>query len=205
LEVCQIRSPPDGFVASRRGNAGEFVRSAVSGGSSSTLTIAHTRVVRLVALMPDSDVPYVNVGDPAVFSSGACKTSFKGKVSHVAGVEDPTARAMRVEIDLENKDGRLRPGMRGWLEIRLVDRVEGFLIPSRAVGRLGGGLYCYPAIDGHMVRTDIFIAHQDGERTWVSAGLAEGDHIVADAAKIKFSEEVRPVPGGNPPPAFAKR
>jgi RNA polymerase sigma factor (sigma-70 family) len=205
LGACQVRAPLDGFVTSRHGGVGQFIRSAASGGSAPIVTIAQTREVRVVARVPDNDVPFVNLGEPAAFSPSALRTSFKGKVSRVAGVEDPTAHAMRVEIDLENNDGRLRPGMRGWVEIQLDDHPEGLVIPRQAIRKVGGLSYCYRVIDGQAVRTGVSIAKSEGERMWVVGGLAEGDLVVADASRIPDVPEIKATPGGNPRPSPARQ
>ena len=45
--------------------------------------------------------------------------SFAGKVArHSAGLDEET-RMMRVEVDLENSDGRLRPGFFGYVRVCL--------------------------------------------------------------------------------------
>jgi multidrug efflux pump subunit AcrA (membrane-fusion protein) len=205
VDSLVIRSPIDGFVTRRHVHAGQFVRAAAGGESTPIVTIVQTRVVRVVALVPDNDVRYVGIGDPAVFSPTTLKAPFKGKVSRVAGVEDPKYRAMRVEIDLENKDGRLRPRMAGWVNIQLDSRSEALSIPTHAVCTSNGRLYCYRVIGGRTVRTPITLEERDAEWAWVSDGLSEGDLVVADVTKVKEGEEVEPAPGGAPPPAPVKR
>ena len=46
------------------------------------------------------------IGSPALG-----ETKFEGKVTRLAGAIDPAAGTLRVEIDLPNPDGKLRPGM----------------------------------------------------------------------------------------------
>ena len=75
------------------------------------LTVARTDKVRVVTQVPDRDVPFTDVGDPAEVTLDALGGEvFKGKVSRFAETEDPTSRTMHTEIDLPNPDNRLRAG-----------------------------------------------------------------------------------------------
>ncbi len=211
LESCRVRSPLDGFVTRRTGSAGEFVRSAASGGSSPIVTIVQTSMVRVVTSVPDRDVPLVDIGDPAVFQADAFSgREFRGKVSRIAGAEEGNDRTMRVEIDLDNKDGRLLPGMCGRVKIDLQSPVEALSIPSGALVMLADQSWCcFRVKDGHAVRTAISVVRNDGEHALVTAGLAEGDLVVADASTIRNDQAIHPAAGrgapARPPTAPAKQ
>lgn len=120
LEARRVRSPIDGVVTRRHHHAGEAVRSGAAGGPDAIFTIVGMRTVRVVAQVPDREAPLVAVGDPATFRPEARPgAQYPGKVSRTAVAEDPATHTMRVEIDLDNDDFRLRPGQRGTLRIVL--------------------------------------------------------------------------------------
>jgi Cu(I)/Ag(I) efflux system membrane fusion protein len=117
---------------------------------------------------------------------------------------------MRVEIDLDNADGRLRPGQNGRVEIQLDSPRDAISIPSAAVGRSrDGSLFCFRVADGHVVLTRISLGQDNGEQAVVSNGLQEGDVVVANANGIRDGQEIQPAPAdrgtGILPPAPERR
>ena len=120
-----IRSPYTGVVTRRNFHPGDFIRSADAGGDRvPMLTVEQTDVMRVVIQVPERDVPFVALGNPAVVEVDALpgvvyKTRGAEKivVSRLADSEDPHTRMMRTEVHIKNADGKLRRGMFGpWLE-----------------------------------------------------------------------------------------
>ncbi len=202
LAGARVVSPIDGIVTRRNGDVGEFVRAAASGGAKPLFTIMQARSVRIVTHVPDRDVPLVDVGDPATFQADAFPgRQYHGKVSRIAGAEDAHDRSMIVEIDLDNSDGRLRPGMYGRVEIRLDTQpgVSVISIPSAAVFTTRGSsqYYCFRAVDGHAALTPISLLQNTGIRAEVSKGLNEGDMVLEDATNIRDGQAIKPVTGSS--------
>lgn len=119
-ESCRVRSPIDGIVTRRRFHVGEFVHSAASGGSGALFTVVQTRIVRVVAHVSDRDASRVQEGERATFRpESSTDREHVGTVSRTAVADDPTTHTMRIEVDLENSNQRLRPGERGTIQIDL--------------------------------------------------------------------------------------
>ena len=120
VESCRVRSPIDGVVTRRHQHVGEFVRPAAAGGPDAIFTVVQMQRVRVVAHVPDRDAPLVDVGDKATFRPESFDgLEHRGTVSRMAVAEDPSTRATRIEVDLENGEGRLRPGQRGTIRVDL--------------------------------------------------------------------------------------
>jgi Cu(I)/Ag(I) efflux system membrane fusion protein len=155
-----------------------------------------TSSVRIVTHVPDRDVPYVDVGDPARFRAHAFHgREYKGKVSRIADAEDPADRTMRVEIDLDNSDGRLRPGMSGGVEIHLDTEPGVLMIPRAALGVRDGHPFCVRVVDGHAVLTRIGLGESNGEQFVVSEGLKEGAIVAASPQGLRDGQAIKPAPG----------
>ncbi len=143
VQYTRIESPYDGFVTFR-GDAvhpGSFVRAATEGMGQPMLTVAYTQKMRTIVPIPDTQVPYCNVGDPATVTLDALAGRvFKGEISRVAESEDLNDRTMRVEIDLPNPDGVLRDGMFGRADILLEKVITTLTVPSSClIDRNGKG------------------------------------------------------------------
>jgi HlyD family secretion protein len=198
LEACRIRSPLVGFVTRRNYSIGEFVRAAASGGSTPLYTLMWTSIVRIVTHVPDRDVPYVDVGDPVTFrADNSGGREFQGRVSRVAVAEDPATRSMRVEIYLDNREGRLRPGQRGQLQIALETRPASVALPLTAIRQgMGDGDSCFRVVDGRAVRTPIKLgeSNEDTRQVQILEGLNEGDLVILDGHQVRVGQAVKPRP-----------
>ena len=82
---------------------GAFIQSADKGTNEPMLTVAQDDRIRTVIPVPDRDVPFCDLGDPAIIHVDALNDrEFKGTVSRIAESEDVNDRTMRVEVNLAN-------------------------------------------------------------------------------------------------------
>ena len=141
VQYTKILSPYDGVVIFRGESVhpGTFVRSAAEGAGPPLLTVARDDQMRTIVLVPDRDVPYCKVGDPAsVTFEPLAGRVFKANVSRIAESEDLKDRTMRVEIDIDNSDHVLRDGMFGRAEILLEKLIKNLTIPSSCLAQRNG-------------------------------------------------------------------
>ncbi|MGC1719079.1 MAG: efflux RND transporter periplasmic adaptor subunit [Isosphaeraceae bacterium] len=184
VSYTRIESPFDGVVTFRGDgiHKGAFVRSAADGNSEPLLAVATTHRMRTVVLVPDPDVPFCNVGDPASVKIDALGGRvFKGKVSRMADSEDLKDRTMRVEIDLANDQGLLRDGMYGRAVIELEPPSKNLTIPSTCLieqDSHGDGAV-FVVRDGKVTRVKIRVGKDSGLRVEVLSGLTEDDQVIA--------------------------
>src|SRR5262249_25716847 len=131
VKLAQIRSPYTGVITRRNLFRGGYVRSAKEGERVPLLAVDRTDKVRVVVQIPDREVQYADKGDEAIveFDIRGGKT-YKAEISRTQRAEDPLTRTMRVEIDLDNKGGELRPGMFARVSILLEKGGKGLSIPS---------------------------------------------------------------------------
>jgi HlyD family secretion protein len=196
VRYTKILSPYDGVVIFRGDSVhpGSFVRAASEGGGEPLLTVAWVDRMRTIVLIPDRDVPYCQVGDPATVQVDALSGQiFKGPVSRIAESEDLNDRTMRVEIDLNNPDRVLRDGMFGRATILLEKLMKNLSIPSSClVERNGRGEGAVLVVrDGEVHRTNVRVGMDSGLRVEVVSGLKDDDQVilqpdasVADGTKV---------------------
>jgi RND family efflux transporter MFP subunit len=176
-----IVSPYSGVITTRTFFPGDFIRDAERSGEPPLLVVEQTDPVRVVTQVPDKDVPWAVRGRPAVVEIDALPgESFHGVISRTAASEDPQTRLMRVEVDLPNPSGRLRPGMYGQVTIDLhTDRNAVVLPASCLVGpqKEGKGAV-YVVRDGKARLTAVKLGNDDGIHVEILAGLALSDDVV---------------------------
>ncbi|MGZ3354669.1 MAG: efflux RND transporter periplasmic adaptor subunit, partial [Isosphaeraceae bacterium] len=184
VSYTRIESPFDGVVTFRGDgiHKGAFIRSAADGNSEPLLAVATTHRMRTVVLVPDPDVPFCNVGDPASVKIDALGGRiFKGKVSRRADSEDLKDRTMRVEIDLPNDQGLLRDGMYGRAVIELEPPTQNLTIPTTCLIEQDshGHVAVFVVRDGKVTRVKIRVGKDSGLRVEVLSGLTEDDQVIA--------------------------
>jgi HlyD family secretion protein len=180
----KIEAPFDGVVTFRGDgiHKGAFIRSAADGNSEPLLAVATTDHMRTIVLVPDPDVPFCNVGDPAIVKIDALGGRiFKGKVSRMAEAEDLKDRTMRVEIDLPNDQGLLKDGMYGRAVIELEPPSQNLTIPSTCLieqdGHGDGAVFVVR--DDKVKRIRIRVGKDSGQWVEVLSGLTEDDLVIA--------------------------
>lgn len=106
------------------------------------LLSANTPIISIVELQPitavifatDKEYFRIQVGQPVTVSSTAFPgKKFSGRVVRVAPILKETSRQARVEIDIPNEDGILKPGMFINAEIEFTRREGARLVPFSAV------------------------------------------------------------------------
>ena len=183
VEYTKITSPYDGVVTFRGESVhpGTFIRSASEGNGVQLFRVAKDDTMRTIVLVPDRDVPYCNVGDPATVQVDALAGRvFKGKVSRIAESEDLKDRTMCVEIDLDNKDHALFDGMFGRAEILLAKMIKNLSIPSSClVQRNGKGEGAVLVVrNGELHRVPVRVGLDNALRVEVVSGLSENDEVI---------------------------
>jgi HlyD family secretion protein len=184
VQYTRVESPYDGIVTYRGESVhpGSFVRAADQGGETEPLlTVAMTAKMRTIIPVPDRDVPYCHVGDPATVTLDALAGRvFTGKVDRTAESETLTDRLMRVEVDIDNPDGVLRDGMFGRADILLEKVVNNLTIPSSClIDRNGKGDGAVMVVkDGKIHRANVKVGMDTGLRAEIVTGLAENDQVI---------------------------
>jgi RND family efflux transporter MFP subunit len=134
LSNTRIPSPVDGFVGKRFLDPGGFVSA-----NAPVLSVVDIHTVRLVANLVEKDVKRMRVGTPAIVEVDAYPgESFKGSVSRVAPIFDPSTRTAEMEIEVPNPGYRLKPGMYARVQLTVGTRSDALTVPRNAVVDIEG-------------------------------------------------------------------
>ena len=135
LTYMMIRAPFDGALQSRIVEVGDFVKRG-----DPIATFVDNRTIIVTANLSEFDTRYVNVDDLAE-ARLATGGTVRGRIRYVAPVADEATRTFTVELEVDNSDGRLRPG--GTAELRipaeslLAHRVSPSLLTLDDAGNVG--------------------------------------------------------------------
>jgi len=103
---------------------------------------------------------------------------FAGHVLRLAPTVDQRTRALRAEVEIDNGDGDLRPGM--FVEVTLVGdrREEVLVIPRRALTDRGGRRVVFVLRGQRVSRQEVSLGLGDDEFIEIREGLVPGDRVV---------------------------
>jgi RND family efflux transporter MFP subunit len=203
----RIVAPFTGVVTMRYADTGSLV---AAGTSSSTQAIPVVRIaevskLRLVLPIPESLAAQIHLGDPVNVRVQALQQEIAGKVSRFADALDLETRTMQTEIDFDNRQGRLMPGMYAETRLVLARRPNALSLPLEAVRQNAGtATVLMVTPESTVIERPITLGLEGKSRVEVRSGLIEGDRVVVgNRSQFRDGEKVEPkevaphaLPGG---------
>jgi HlyD family secretion protein len=199
LSYATLSAPFSGIVTERHTDPGDLIRETPTSGQDSPplFVVAQLNKVRVRVAVPERDAPWASVGDTATLKLQALPgQSFEGKISRVAGSLDDSTRTMLVEMDLENADRKLLPGMFGEATIVLEEQNGSSVLPAGVVRYDEKGHSYVYVVDssGKVQVVDVTVGLDDGHSIQITEGLTGSERVVdAMIGRLKAGQQVRVV------------
>ncbi len=173
-----IRSPIAGTVVEKLITPGQLLQA----GTTPCFTVADLSRVWVMANLFESDLAFVEKGDPAEILTSASPTKLPGAVDYISAIVDPNTRASGVRVVAKNPKGLLKKQM--YVRVLIHSRREqtGLLAPVSAVLRDDENLpFVYLAnADGSYSRRRVTLGSRVGDRYEITAGLAATNQVVVE-------------------------
>lgn len=186
LTYSYIRAPFAGYIAERNLDTGAYVTGAASSTSTmsrSMLSLHDIDRVRVLIEVVEKDIPTIQIGQKAGLRAEAYPDRvFEGQVTRIVQALNRETRTMTVEIDLPNKDRRLKGGMFARVEVMVGTHRQAVQIPIDAVSRLEDTQYVFVVRDGKAQRVNVEIGVRNDNRVEITKGLT-GDETVIVSGK----------------------
>lgn len=186
LAYSYIRAPFSGYIAERNLDTGAYVSSATASTSTMSrgiMSLHDINTVRVLIEVVERDIPLVRMGQKTELRAEAYPDHlFEGTVTRIVQALNRATRTMTVEIDLPNRDRRLKGGMFARVDVMVGTHRQALQIPIDAVSRLEDTQYVYVVREGKARRVDVEIGALSGNRVEITKGLT-GDERVIVAGK----------------------
>jgi RND family efflux transporter MFP subunit len=183
----EIRAPFSGVISARNVNPGAYVGPSGKGSEFPLFTLQEQRRLRLVVSVPEAYTSFFKKGDSVQFRVKARATEvFRAAIKRHAGALDAKLRSERVEMDVDNANARLLPGMIAEVTVPLKATDSTFVVPVTAIVNAAEGIFVL------RVQSDTvnWVAVRQGRtingRSEIFGNLRVGDELIRTA-----SEEVR--------------
>lgn len=130
----EIRAPFSGVISSKNVSTGAYVGPSGKGSEMPMFSLQEQKKLRLVVAVPEAYTSYLSGKSEVGFTVKSLPGQpFKAHVNRLSGTLDSRLRSQRIEMDVENNNKKLLPGMVAEVVIPLntVDSV--FIVPVTAV------------------------------------------------------------------------
>ena len=177
LQYAVIRAPISGTIASVSTQKGETV--AASFETPTFATIIAEDALELVAMVDETDIGTVDIGNPVFFTVEAFPAKeFAGIVKQIApkGTIISGVVNFEVMIEINSPVGLLKPDMTANVSIRTAER-EALVLPTRAIQRDGFEQYVFVEEQGQLVRRSVSVGSRDDGFTEIQQGLGKSDKV----------------------------
>ncbi|WP_345955746.1 efflux RND transporter periplasmic adaptor subunit [Mucilaginibacter sp. PAMB04168] len=175
-----IRAPFDGMIVQRNVSAGALVGPGKST-DQPMLVLQDTRKLRLEVMIPETYVEKVDLKQKVSFVFNALPgQENKAYISRSANALG-SQRSEAIEVDVNNRDQRLKPGMYGEVKIPLIFGAKSLLVPNNAIVRSTERQYVIKVVNGKAVFADVKEGIAGDESTEVFGNLKTGERILLHA------------------------
>lgn len=164
LSYTEIRAPFDGIVTTRDVHSGHFVQPGVV-----LFTVAAVHRLRITVDVPESSAVRALPGAAVVVRVPALNNrEFAEGVSitRTSGVIQPETRTLRTEIEIDNADGAIKPGMYAFATIK-GDSVEAMVLPAACILAADETHYIYLIEGGKALKYRVRVGRTEGGTTQV--------------------------------------
>ena len=181
-----IRSPASGVVIEKTAEEGGHVKAGTT-----VYRIADLSRVWVEAHIFEYELPWVKEGQPAAMTIPYWPGDVRsGTVTYVYPYLRPQTRDVRLRLEFDNADLRLKPDMYADIHIKTRADEQGLLLPSEAVLRSGERNVVFVVKGGGKFtpREVTLGLSTDGGMVQALAGLAPGDVVVTSGQFLLDSE-----------------
>lgn len=171
-----IRAPFDGVISERNVHEGSLVSS--SSNKPPMLKIEQISHLRLLVPVPETAISGVRIGSAMRFTVAAfVGKTFVGRISRISHELERNTRTMIVELDVNNEQKDLEPGMYAEVSWQMSRPYKTLFVPSECVLSKEDKTYVAKVENGHI------------KITRVSRGLSMGK-LVEIVGDVKVDDEV---------------
>jgi efflux transporter, RND family, MFP subunit len=177
-ENTVLRSPISGFVTAKNYDNGDMTSPQLP-----VVVIQQIAPVKAVIGVSEQYYSYLKKGAAATLSVDALgEETFSGVVTNIFPTLDPVTHTVSAEIEVANKDLKLRPGMYARVHLDFGTK-EALTVPDKAIVRQAGSgaRYVYVFSGGKAVYRAVELGQQQGDLYEVVSGINAGDQVIISA------------------------
>lgn len=180
MGYATLRAPFDGIISKRSIEQGDLVtnQSGATEAPRALFVLSEMDSFRVALAIPEKEAVWTDVGDPVEITFPALPgRTFTASISRVSSALDPQTRTMEAEIDLDNEQGMLLPGMYAQVVVTIEER-DAMVVPAEAI-----------RFDGSGDKSHVYRVNEDKTVSVVPVTLGNDDgHLIEIVSGLNGSE-----------------
>jgi len=197
-----VTAPIAGVVIWRYADTGALIQGGTNSNDATLpiVRLSQSTLLRLRIPVPEDDVKFVHEGDVLQVRVDAINRSFDGKIVRFTRNVNFETRTMETEVDVENKDLSIAPGMYANTALQLGRAHDVVTIPVEALVLKGQQRAVYALSAGNRVRIrNVQVGIEGSKLAEITSGISPGDRvIIGGQEKYQEGEEVNPLVTAEP-------
>jgi RND family efflux transporter MFP subunit len=195
-DYTKVVAPIAGVVVWRYADTGALIQGGTNSNSQDLpiIRLSQSALLRLRLPIPEDDVRFVREGDQVMVRVDALNLSLMGKVVRFTREVNFDTRTMETEVDVENKDLSIAPGMYANTMLRLAHVENAVTIPVEALVIRGSDQVVYALGDNnHIHIRKVQVGIEGSKLAQITDGLQPGERVILGGQeKYREGEEVSP-------------
>lgn len=195
-----VVAPLDGVIIWRYADTGALIQSGTNSNEQDIpiVRLSQSGLLRLRMPVPEADVRYVHAGDLIQMRVDALNRSITGKIVRFTRNVNYETRTMETEVDVDNKDLSISPGMYANALLRLASVQNVVTIPVDALvihGPERGSQQVVYVLgeNNHVHIRKVDVGLRGNKLAEIKGGLEPGDRVIVGGQE-QFSEGERVAP-----------
>lgn len=189
LTDSTLLAPFGGVIRERAVSPGQYVN---AGAAIATLVRMHP--LRLQADVPEREASNVKVGQEVKVRVEGDSTAYAGRVVRVSPAIDEQSRSLRIEAEVGNQAGTIRPGSFATADIVIAAGAPAIVVPASAIVTFAGVEKVLTVADGKVVEKRVELGRREGPSVEILKGLTAGERVIVDPGNLVDGEAVRVTP-----------
>ncbi len=185
----RVTAPFDGVITARNIDTGQLIN-AGAGAGAQLFEEAQVNTLRVYVSVPQVDSLGAKPGVTAQIAMAEYPgRTFTGRIVRTAHSIDPNTRTLLVEIDVNNRDGKLMPGSYGEVTLHLNTGVSSLILPVPTMIFRAQGLQVATVVNGKAKLLPITVGQDDGRVIQVVSGLTADAEVIQNPPDSIFDGE----------------
>ena len=179
--MLKIKAPFSGYITQRHVDEGAFIQNAVNSSNAQPIVdLVDVENVRLVIEFPEADMSGINKGSSVKVTFPELRDStIEATITRMSSALNPQTKTIRAEVDLENKSGKLKPGMYAKIASQQKSLKSSIAIPTQAITAVKNQLFVYKVVDKVVKKIPVKVGLEDKHFIEVVSGdLTEQDWVI---------------------------
>lgn len=185
-----VTAPLNGVVVWRYADSGALIQGGTDSNSQALpiVRLSQSSLLRLRIPVPENDIRFVHTGDQLQVRVDAIGRSIVGKIVRFTRDIDLETRTMETEVDVDNKDLSITPGMyaNAMLQLAHVENIVTIPVEALVLQDRQQAVYVLDS-SNHVHIRNVQVGQQGSKLAQIMSGLQAGDRVII-GGQDKYSE-----------------